>query len=122
MVLKYIPILSVLSVFVALGSLYLAYIENQAAQRAEAREAVAQTQVRRTTAQLHAAEQGASRAISRLQARLPESTKRDILRSLELPSDTTTGALERAVKAAPGDVWRREQLLLYQELKEPNRP
>lgn len=116
MVLKYIPLLSLfLSVLVPIISVGFAYVESQAARQAQVREANAM-------AALHATEQGASHAIARLQARLPESTKEDILRSLPLSAGATEGTLERAVESAPASAWQREQLLLYRALKEPNRP
>lgn len=116
MLLKYIPLLSMLlSLLIPIMSFGFAYVESQAARRAQAREVALQ-------AQLHATEQGAARAIARLQVRLPQTTKENILQSLELPSDISVGTLERAVDTSPSSAWQREQLFLYRALKEPNRP
>ena len=119
MILKYIPLLSALSVLVALGSLYIAYLENQATRRARAGEERAQQQVRVTTARLDTVERAASRAMIRLRKQLPESAGEDILRSLELRNGTTERDLEANVGRAPLDVWEREKLFLYRAFKEP---
>lgn len=119
MVLKYIPLLSALSVFVALASLYIAYLENQATRRAMVREEAAQRQVRLTTSRLDTVERAASRAIRRLTEQLPTSATQDVLRSLEFRPDTTLRDLETGVERAPLDVEKKERLFLFRALKEP---
>jgi|GEM_PF-1752676 len=122
MILKYIPLVSALSVVVALASLYIAYLQHQATRRAEAQEVLAQAQVQKTTSQLHTIERAADQAIERLTRELPESAKQNVLRSLELRQGTTLHELEGEVEKAPFDSHKREKLFLYRAFKEPSGP
>ncbi len=116
-ILKFIPLASALSLVVALASLYIAFLQHEATRRAEVREEAAKTQVQRTTSQLHTIERASNRAIERLTQELPESTKQDIFRSLDLPSRATLNELEDEVRSAPMDSQKREKLFLYRALK-----
>lgn len=122
MTLKYKPLVSGVSVVVALGSLYIAYLQHQATRRAEAREETAQAQVQKTTSRLHTIERAANRVIGRLARELPESAKENVLRSLELRPGATLYDLEAEAQRAPFDSEKREKLFLYRALKEPNDP
>jgi hypothetical protein len=110
MILKYIPLASALSVVVALASLYIAYLQQQATQRAEIRRDAAQ-------AQKQTVERASNQAIERLTRQLPEHAKQNILRSLDLRPHTNLNQLENEVEKAPLDSQKREKLFLYRALK-----
>jgi hypothetical protein len=119
-VLRYVPLTSVTSVIVALGSLYIAYREIQATGQATVRAEAAQSEARLAVSQLHVKEKAADRAIRDLARKLPESSRDDILKDLRLPPRTTLEQLEEQAKRAPENSDLQRRLFLFRELKRPD--
>ena len=115
--LRYVPLTSVI---VALGLLYIAYLEIQATGHATVRAKAAQSEARMAVSQLHVKERAADRAIRDLARKLPESSREDIVKDLRLPPRTTLEQLEEQAKRAPENSDLQRKLFLYRELKRPD--
>jgi hypothetical protein len=115
-VLRYVPLTSVI---VALGLLYITYLEIQATGHATVRAKAAQSEARLAVSQLHVKERAADRAIRDLARKLPESSREDIVKDLRLPPRTTLEQLEEQAKRAPENYDLQRKLFLYRGLKRP---
>ena len=115
--LRYVPLTSVI---VALGLLYIAYLEIQATGHATVRAEAAQSEARLAVSQLYVKEKAADRAIGDLARKLPESSKEDIVKDLRLPPSTTIEQLEQRAEREPGNSDLQKKLFLYRALKQPD--
>lgn len=110
MVLKYVPLGSIL---VAVLSLGFARLESLSASHARAQAETAQSS-------LHATQIGAERAMADLTRQVPESLRTSIRNNVGLPLRTTLEQIERQAQEKPANAELQRKAFLYRALKQPD--
>ena len=111
--LKFIPLLSIVSIVTTIISLCFAYHEMQGKERANLQKEKAQSQ-------LFIKEKAADQAIREISSRIPDTSRNEIIKGLRLPTDVTLEQLEKNAEASPESADLQKKVFLYRWLKKPD--
>jgi len=113
---KFTPLLSIIIAVVPFAIAFIEIVEKQkATRRAEVAE-IARINISR---ELNAKERAADMAIAEIARKLPDASRKEIIRDLQLPSRANLKQLEKEAKATPENSEVHKNLYLLRALKKP---
>lgn len=105
-ILKYIPLLSTISIVTTIISLGLAIYQMRGKEKAQTK--------------LNVTEKAADQAIRSISEKISSTSRNEVIKNLRLPANTTLEQLEQKANASPGNVDLQKKVFLYRWLKKPD--
>lgn len=119
--LKFVPLLSIVSIVTTIISLSFAYHEMRGKERANLQKEKAQSEARMAVSQLNTKERAADMVIREISEKLSDTSKNEIIKDLRLPTNVTLDQLEQKAETSPENTNLQRQVFLYRWLKRPER-